>query len=232
MTCPHCGAQNQDDSGGCFHCGQPLQQVTAVRRGSVVAARYEILEPLGRGGMGMVYRAHDRTLDEEVALKVLRSEVARDADMARRFRQEIKLARKVRHANVCGIHEYGEDGDLRFIAMEFIEGVDLRRVLQQRGALPTAEAFEVSVQVAEGLQAIHEAGIIHRDLKTPNIMRDARGYVRLMDFGIAKQHGADVTLGATAMGMIVGTPEYMSPEQARGERIDFRSDVYALGIVI
>src|SRR5688572_10358997 len=232
MTCPHCGAQNQDDSGGCFHCGQPLQQVTAVRRGSVVAARYEILEPLGRGGMGMVYRAHDRTLDEEVALKVLRSEVARDADMARRFRQEIKLARKVRHANVCGIHEYGEDGDLRFIAMEFIRGVDLRQVLERRGALPAGEAFTVAIQIAEGLDAIHEAGIIHRDLKTPNIMVDDRGRIRLMDFGIAKLANREATLGSTAFGVVVGTPEYMSPEQARGEKIDFRSDVYALGIVI
>jgi predicted Ser/Thr protein kinase len=232
MSCPHCGEQNQDETGACFHCGQPLQQVTSVRRGSVVASRYEILEPLGRGGMGMVYRAHDRTLDEEVALKVLRSEVARDADMARRFRQEIKLARKVRHANVCGIHEYGEDGDLRFIAMEFIRGVDLRQVLERRGALPAGEAFAVAIQIADGLDAIHEAGIIHRDLKTPNIMVDDRGRIRLMDFGIAKLANREATLGATAFGVVVGTPEYMSPEQARGEKVDFRSDVYALGIVI
>jgi Protein kinase domain len=232
MTCPHCGEQNQDETGSCFHCGQPLQQVTSVRRGSVVSSRYEILEPLGRGGMGMVYRAHDRTLDEEVALKVLRSEVARDADMARRFRQEIKLARKVRHANVCGIHEYGEDGDLRFIAMEFIRGVDLRQVLERRGALPAGEAFAVAIQIADGLDAIHEAGIIHRDLKTPNIMVDDRGRIRLMDFGIAKLANREATLGATAFGVVVGTPEYMSPEQARGEKVDFRSDVYALGIVI
>jgi predicted Ser/Thr protein kinase len=232
MTCPHCGASNQDETAGCFHCGQPLQQVTAVRRGSVVSARYEILEPLGRGGMGMVYRAHDRTLDEVVALKILRSDVARDADMARRFRLEIKLARKVRHANVCGIHEYGEDGDLRFIAMEFIRGVDLRHVLERRGALPAGEAFAVAIQIADGLDAIHEAGIIHRDLKTPNIMVDDRGRIRLMDFGIAKLANREATLGSTAFGVVVGTPEYMSPEQARGEKIDFRSDVYALGIVI
>src|SRR5687767_3217949 len=182
--------------------------------------------------MGMVYKAHDRVLDDTVAIKLLRPDVASEPEMARRFRSEIRLARKVRHRNVCGIHEYGEDGALRFIAMEFIEGVDLRHVLTRSGAPLPAEAFEIAIQLAEGLHAIHEAGIIHRDLKTPNIMRDARGHVRLMDFGIAKQAGETLGAAVTAQGMIVGTPEYMSPEQARGEKVDFRSDIYALGVVI
>src|SRR5688572_2255051 len=182
--------------------------------------------------MGMVYKAHDRVLDDTVAIKVLRSDVASEPEMARRFRSEIRLARKVRHRNVCGIHEYGEDGALRFIAMEFIEGVDLRHVLTRSGAPLPEEAFEISIQLAQGLHAIHEAGIIHRDLKTPNIMRDARGHVRLMDFGIAKQAGEAAGPAVTALGMIVGTPEYMSPEQARGEKVDFRSDLYALGVVL
>ena len=112
--------------------------------------------------------------------------------MARRFRPEIKLARKVRHANVCGIHEYGEDGDLRFIAMEFIRGVDLRQVLERRGAPPAGEAFEVAIQIAEGLDAIHEAGIIHRDLRRQH-HADERGHVRLMDFGIAKHADREAT---------------------------------------
>ena len=232
MICPHCKAENEATADSCFTCGHVFATATAIKRGSLVAGRYEILSPLGKGGMGMVYKAHDRVLDETVALKVLRPDVAREADMARRFRSEIKLARKVRHRNVCGIHEYGEQGELRYIAMEFIEGVDFRHLLQDRGAPLPEEAFEISIQVAEGLAAIHDAGIIHRDLKTPNIMRDSRGYVRLMDFGIAKQAGAEATLGATAVGMIVGTPEYMSPEQARGEKIDYRSDIYALGIVV
>jgi serine/threonine-protein kinase len=229
MICSVCNSQNEDTAETCFTCGQPLAAV--ITRGTLVARRYEILSPLGRGGMGMVYKAHDRVLDETVALKVLRADIAQDPDMARRFRSEIRLARRVRHKNVCGIHEYGEDGRVHFIAMEFIEGIDLKKILKQsRVGLRSDEAFEVAIQVAEGLQAIHDAGIIHRDLKTPNIMRDAKGCVRLMDFGIAKE--SDAASGQTATGLIVGTPEYMSPEQARGERVDSRTDIYALGIVI
>src|SRR5688572_6671664 len=231
LTCPNCRSENDDDSVTCFTCGSSLGSTAAIRRGSVIANRYEIQEPLGKGGMGMVYKAHDRDLDETVALKLLRADIAADPEMQKRFRSEIKLARRVRHRNVCGIHEFGQDGNLRFIAMEYLEGVDLRHVLQRKGAPLPEEAFEISIQVGQGLQAIHDAGIVHRDLKTPNIMRDKVGHVRLMDFGIAKQIGAEATLGATQMGMIVGTPEYMSPEQARGEKIDFRSDIYAWGIV-
>ena len=212
----------------CFKCGHSLFVVT---QGTLLAGRYEILEPLGKGGMGMVYKARDRELDEIVAIKVLCPEIARSGDMARRFRSEIKLARKIRHRNVCGIHEFGQDGHLQFIAMELIEGVDLKKVLRERGRLPIAEAYETTIQIAKGLQAIHDAGIVHRDLKTPNLMRDAQGFVRLMDFGIAKDVGAT---GAeqTVTGQIVGTPEYMSPEQARGQRVDYRSDIYALGVVV
>jgi serine/threonine protein kinase len=228
LICRACQSQNQETAETCFKCGQSLFVVT---EGALLAGRYEILEPLGKGGMGMVYKARDRELDEIVALKVLRPEVARSGDMARRFRSEIKIARKIRHRNVCGIHEFGQDGHLQFIAMELIEGVDFKRVLKERGALPIAEAYDVSIQTAKGLQAIHDAGIVHRDLKTPNLMRDSQGVVRLMDFGIAKDVGAT---GAeqTVTGQIVGTPEYMSPEQARGQRVDHRSDIYALGVVV
>jgi serine/threonine-protein kinase len=201
-----------------------------VRPGVVVAARYEIQAALGQGGMGAVYRAHDRLLDEAVAIKILRPELAADQDLARRFQSEIKLARRVSHRNVCRIHEYNEFEGLRYISMEFLEGVDLRSVLRGSGGLPTEEAFDAALQVCEGLRAIHEVGIIHRDLKTPNIMRDPRGVLKLMDFGIAKEWGSDAS--ATATGVVLGTPEYMSPEQARGERVDFRTDVYALGIVV
>jgi serine/threonine protein kinase len=232
MQCPQCSSEVEDAAETCFNCGHVLHapQVT-LKRGSLVAGRYEVLAPLGKGGMGVVYKARDHKLEETVAIKVLRPEIARDKEMERRFLSEIRLARRVRHRNVCGIHEYGEDGSLRYIAMEFIEGVDLRRVLTDQGALPLEQAFEYCIRTAEGLQAIHEAGIIHRDLKTANLMVDARGVLRLMDFGIAKQSGAEGTLGGTATGMIVGTPEYMSPEQARGEKVDFRSDIYAMGVV-
>ncbi len=229
MNCPSCQAANREDAENCFSCGKGLYVLT---EGALVDSRYEVLSPLGRGGMGMVYKAHDRELDEVVALKVLRPEVAASAEMARRFRSEIRLARKVRHRNVCGIHEYGQDGHIRFIAMEFIDGLNLKEALREKGPLAPGEAYEVAITLAEGLQAIHQEGIVHRDLKTANIMRDSRGVVRLMDFGIAKEWRPDSDIGTTATGQVVGTPEYMSPEQVRGEKIDFRSDVYALGNVV
>ena len=228
MNCPACGAANESASEHCFACGRTL---FALTEGTVVAGRYELRQMLGRGGMGIVYRAWDKALEEEVALKVLRPDVASMADLARRFRSEIKLARRVRHRNVCGIHEYGQDGPIHFIAMELVQGTDLKRQMQKNGRFPPAEAWDVSIQIAEGLDAIHHADVVHRDLKAHNIMRDARGVVRVMDFGIAKALGM-ASGGATLTGQIVGTPEYMSPEQARGDQIDFRSDIYALGVVV
>ena len=236
MNCSSCRAENAADAQACARCGTvlpttPTQFIVTVdlRPGVIFDSRYEILGPLGQGGMGMVYKARDRSLDEVVAIKVLRPDFAQDPRMADRFKSEIRLARRVRHRNVCAIHDYGEDQGLFYISMEYLEGVDLKHQLRDRGALPAADAYEVAIQIAEGLQAVHDAGIIHRDLKTPNIMRDAGGVARLMDFGIAKREGDGTR---TATGHIVGTPEYMSPEQAQGHRVDFRSDIYALGIVV
>jgi serine/threonine protein kinase len=232
MLCPACSTENDATHESCFACGQRLGGGPALVKGSLLAGgRYEILSPLGRGGMGMVYRAHDRMLEETVALKVLRPDIAQSPDVARRFRSEIKLARKVTHANVCRIHDYGEDGSLGYIAMEIVEGMDLKQLRTRQGPLSTAQAYEAVIQMAEGLQAIHDSGVVHRDLKTSNVMLDAHGKIKLMDFGIAKEMGG-ATLGATAMGHVVGTPEYMSPEQARGQKLDFRSDLYSMGIVI
>jgi serine/threonine protein kinase len=197
--------------------------------GTLFHSRYEIREKLGQGGMGVVYKAHDRTLDETVAIKILRPDFGQDADMAKRFQSEVKLARKVRHKNVCTIHDYGDDKGLLFISMELVEGVDLKQIVRTRGALPAEEAYGIAIQIAEGLQAVHDAGIIHRDLKTPNIMVEPSGLARLMDFGVAKKKGTEGTM--TALGQVVGTPEYMSPEQAQGKKLDFRSDVYALGVL-
>jgi serine/threonine protein kinase len=227
MICPACKAENDATADACFTCGRALGALT---QGAVIGGRYEVLSPLGRGGMGMVYRAHDRMLDEAVAIKVLRSEYAQTPDMTKRFRHEIKLARKVSHRNVCRIHEYGEDQGIRFISMEYVEGTDLKQILDGPG-MTAEEALDIAVQAADGLQAIHDVGIVHRDLKTPNIMRDGRGVIRLMDFGIAKIAGSGDS-GLTTTGQIMGTPEYMSPEQCLGEEIDHRSDVYALGIVV
>ena len=228
MICPFCQAENDRGDSVCFSCGHSLATVNMIRRGSVIASRYEIVSPLGKGGMGTVYKAHDRALDDEVALKVLKGEMVAESEMMRRFQTEIKLARKVRHRNTCGIHEYGEDGALRYLVMELIEGVDLRQVIRGKGGLSPQEAFDYAIQIAEGLDAIHGAGIIHRDLKTANLMRDGQGVIRLMDFGIAKEWEAEVT----ATGQILGTPEYLSPEQARGDRTDPRTDIYSVGIVI
>jgi len=211
----------------CTVCGRPL----FLAAGQVLSARYEILSLLGSGGMGTVYRAHDRILDETVALKVLRLDLARSAPMARRFRSEIKLARKVSHRNVCRIYDYGEDGRHVYISMEFVDGDELRHRVRQRG-LPVEEGFDVAVQLTKGLQAVHDVGIIHRDLKSSNVMIDRKGLVRLMDFGIAKRWIADGQITGTAVGEIMGTPEYMSPEQARGHPVDFRGDIYSLGVVL
>jgi len=232
-TCPSCQALNDDDLTTCFTCGHSFDLATpAILQGSIVGERYEILGRLGKGGMGVVYRAHDRVLDEEVALKVLRDDFGTTPDLGRRFRSEIKLARKVVHRNVSRIYEYGESGGRRFISMELIQGTDLKQRLRQLGQLDPRRACAILLQVAEGLRAIHEAGIIHRDLKTPNVMIDAKGTVRLMDFGIAKEMAAaDGGTGSTGTGTVVGTPDYMSPEQARGERLDFRSDIYSLGVL-
>ncbi len=234
MTCPRCQADNDEQAPACVACGELLEHTADfvvaldVRPGAVFHGRYEILRLLGRGGMGMVYQARDRVLDETVAIKILRPDFGQDPQMADRFRTEIKLARRVRHRNVCAIHDYGEDHGLLFISMEYVEGVDLKRRLRETGGLDPDRAYDVAIQVAEALQAVHDAGIVHRDLKTPNIMLDAQGVARLMDFGVAKRLGAGTV---TATGHIVGTPEYMSPEQARAERVDARSDLYALGVL-
>ncbi len=226
MECPSCAAPIDAGADACLACGRSLNTLAL---GSVLASRYELRAVLGKGGMGLVYRAFDRLLEEEVAIKVLRTDLSAHADAVRRFRGEIKLARKVSHPNVCRIHDYGEEGPLGYISMEILEGQDLQKTLkEQPKGLPEAEALSAVLQIASGLQAIHDVGILHRDLKTANASRDERGVVRLVDFGIAKDL---MSQGQTAAGEAFGTPEYMSPEQCRGDALDFRSDVYALGIL-
>jgi serine/threonine protein kinase len=233
MNCPSCRADNDTAARGCFACGAPLDPVLAsLTEGAVFASRYEILGPLGRGGMGMVYKAFDRELGETVAIKVLRPDVARESGrVEQRFRSEIRLARRVRHRNVCSVYGDGEDRGLLYICMEHVEGENLARAAREAGGLTTEAAWSTTLQVADGLRAIHEVGVVHRDLKTANLMRDQKGVVRVMDFGIAKQCGAPGGVTVTATGTLMGTPEYMSPEQLRGDDVDFRTDLYSLGVV-
>jgi serine/threonine-protein kinase len=202
-----------------------------VAPGSLIAGRFELLDRLGAGGMGTVFKARDRRLDETVAVKVLR--LGRDAHSLERFHSEVRLARKVKHRNVCGVYEYGEDGDVVFCAMELVSGRNLRQLLSE-APLPRAWAYKIALAVAAGLQAIHEAGVIHRDVKSANVMIDAKGEIRLVDFGIAKRHRprGEETPGLTGELHIVGSPEYMSPEQVCGLPLDPRSDVYSFGIVL
>jgi len=227
VICPSCQGENEDAAEVCFHCRAVL---AAVTRGTVVGGRYEVVSPIGRGGIGEVYRARDRVLEEEVALKLLRAEATASEEWARRFRSEIRLARRVTHPNVCRIHDYGEDGRLRWISMELVAGENLKESVARRGPLPAPEALGVTAQAAAGLEAIHAAGVVHRDLKTLNLMLDRSGRVRVMDFGIAKPAGEETADGAS--GYVLGSPEYMSPEQARGRPADPRSDLYALGVVL
>lgn len=199
-----------------------------IEPGMVLADRYEILQLLGEGGMGAVFSARDRELDRIVALKIIRPELARNAQVLRRFKQELVLARQVTHRNIIRIFDLGSDRGTRFITMEYIEGADLSSVLTRRGKLPAREAVDIVRQVCRGLEAAHAEGVVHRDLKPHNIMIYGQGKVLVMDFGIARSMSES---HVTRTGALVGTPTYMSPEQAQGQPVDARSDLYTLGII-
>jgi eukaryotic-like serine/threonine-protein kinase len=197
--------------------------------GTVLAERFRIDSLLGIGGMGVVYRATDLALGVPVAIKLLRAELASRPEAFERFRQELLLARQVSSPHVVRIHDIARHGERWLISMDLVEGEGLDRVLDRRGALPPDEALGIARDLAEGLAAAHACGIVHRDLKPSNVLIDAEGRARIADFGVARSLGGS---GFTQTGAIVGTPDYLSPEQARGERIDGRSDLYALGLLL
>jgi serine/threonine protein kinase/Flp pilus assembly protein TadD len=205
-----------------------LKMVQLFPPGTLLAGRYEILRVLGEGGMGAVYQARDRELERIIALKVIRPELAGNAAILQRFKQELILARHVTHKNVVRIYDLGEADGIKFITMEYVDGEDLRSVLKTRGKLPLQEAVRIIEQVCRALEAAHVEGVIHRDLKPQNIMQDRQGRVVVMDFGLARSLE---DAGMTQTGALVGTLEYMSPEQALGGDLDQRSDLFAVGLI-
>jgi len=206
----------------------------AVPAGTLIA-HYRVVSRLGQGGMGIVYLADDTRLDRRVALKVLPPDVAADPERMHRFVQEAKLASALTHPNVAYIHEIGQDGDLWFLAMEYVEGEPLS-VRIQEGPLQVAEILRIGIQVADALDAAHTKGIIHRDIKPANLMLTPRSHVKVLDFGLAKLENPprsnQETQLLTSVGLVLGTVEYMSPEQALGRDVDHRADIFSLGVVL
>jgi serine/threonine-protein kinase len=208
--------------------GAPMRAEPHV--GELFASRYEIQALLGKGGMGIVYRALDRDLDELVAIKTLRGEaLTADPSLLDRFKQEIKLARRITHPNILRTHDLGEANGVRYLSMEFVKGITLKHLIDSGQLLPVPVALRIAKQMCAGLAAAHEVGVIHRDIKPQNVLIEPTGGLKIMDFGIAR---LTQERGMTATGTVVGTPDYMSPEQARGLPLDFRSDIYSLGVVL
>ncbi|MGB7293985.1 MAG: serine/threonine-protein kinase, partial [Candidatus Aminicenantales bacterium] len=200
-----------------------------LTRGMIFAGRYEIIEELGTGGMGSVYRAEDTKIRQEVALKLIRPEIASSRRTIERFRNEIKTARMIAHRNVCRMFDLGEEKGTYFITMEYVSGEDMKSFLRRAAPLSPGRAVSIGKQICEGLAEAHRLGVVHRDLKPGNIMIDKEGSARIMDFGIARSLAQ---AGTTAEGVIIGTPEYMSPEQVEGKPADQRADIYSLGAIL
>jgi TolB-like protein/Tfp pilus assembly protein PilF/tRNA A-37 threonylcarbamoyl transferase component Bud32 len=243
-NCPKCHHENPDDTLYCGKCGTQLPppkddrpQVTETLQtpikelttGSTFAGRYQVIEELGHGGMGRVYKVFDSDIKEKIALKLLRPEVALDRETVERFSNELKLARKISHRNVCRMFDLGKAEGTTFIAMEFVAGEDLKKLIRKTGQLGVGRAVSIGKQVCEGLMEAHHLGVVHRDLKPQNIMVDEDGNARIMDFGIARSLSGK---GITGAGVMIGTPEYMSPEQVEGKEADQRSDIYSLAIIL
>ena len=243
-NCPKCHHENPDDTLYCGKCGTQLPSAKTARpevtetlqtpikeltTGSTFAVRYQVIEELGHGGMGKVYKVFDKETNSKVALKLIKPEVAADKNTIERFRNELKVARDISHKHICRMYDLGRDEDNYFITMEFVSGEDLRGLIRRTKRLDTGTAISIAKQVCEGLAEAHRVGVVHRDLKPSNIMIDREGDAKIMDFGIARSLR---TKGITGPGVVIGTPEYMSPEQVDGKEADQRADLYSLSIIL
>src|SRR6202044_39014 len=195
---------------------------------AALGRRYEILAEAGHGSMGNVYKARDRETGETVALKLLKPEIASDQAMMDRFKNELLYARKITHKNVCRVYEFNRVDGVAYTSMEFVEGENLRSVLNRFGSLTQRKGLDLALQICSGLKEAHAQGIVHRDLKPENVMIDGQGNVKIMDFGIARSMEAATRL----TGSMVGTPQYMAPEQVAGKPVDYRTDIYSLGLIL
>jgi len=242
MKCPKCRSDNPSETRFCGNCGVSLHpekdiaftetmqtHIRELTAGTTFARRYQIIEDLGKGGMGRVYKVFDTEVREKMALKLLNPDIASDEQTIERFRNELKLARGISHRNICRMYDLGREEGSYYITMECVSGEDLKSLIHRIGALPIGKAVSIARQVGEGLAEAHRLGVVHRDLKPQNIMIDREGNARIMDFGIARSLKAK---GITGGGVMIGTPEYMSPEQVDGKEADRRSDIYSLGIVL
>ncbi len=243
MKCPKCQADILDDSQFCSKCGAPihpgdkiflshtrtiLRPINEMVPGKILADKYKVIEVAGKGGMGIVYKAKDTKLKRNVALKFLPPELTKDKEAKERFVLEAQAAAALSHPNICTIHEINEEEGKSFIVMEYVEGQSLKNKID-RGPIDIEEALDIAIQVAEGMEQAHKKGIVHRDIKSANIMVTDAGQAKIMDFGLAKVKGGTLL---TREGTTLGTVAYMSPEQARGEEVDQRSDIWSLGIVM
>ncbi|MGD2245188.1 MAG: protein kinase [Candidatus Aminicenantes bacterium] len=246
MKCPKCLFENPDDTNYCGKCGAEIvtfQSKTLPIKpedqhrfssqdlsiGSLFAGRYQIIEEIGTGGMGTVYKAFDNKIREKVALKLLKPEIAADETTIERFHHELKITRKIIHKNVCHMYHISQEEDTHYIIMEYIQGEDLKSTIRKMGRLTVGKTLDIAKQICEGLREAHKIGVVHRDLKPQNIMINEKGDAQIMDFGIARSLKSG---DFTRTGMVIGTPHYMSPEQIEGQKVDQRTDIYALGIIL